>query len=72
MVLRIFQDDEAEGIENKLLKQTLEDTFNFLHYKLDKTGRTASIGVQYPDVTFEIICRKTEEQIVPRGYENVK
>lgn len=60
--------DETGEIEEELTKQTLEDLFNYLHYRLDKTGKPIRMTIMYEDVVFEITCHEVPEKIIPRGY----
>lgn len=61
--------DETGEIEKELLEQTIGSLFNYLHYKLDKTGNPVRMTIMYPDVVFEISCQEVPEKIVPRGYK---
>ena len=59
-----------EKIEEKLLESTLNDIFDFLHLKLEVSGKPeVIIGVQYLDVLFEISCKRVPEKVQARGFE---
>ena len=61
--------DETGEIEKEFVEQTIGSLFDYLHYRLDKTGRPVRISVMYQDVIFEISCEEVPGKIVPRGYE---
>ncbi|MBQ6344984.1 MAG: hypothetical protein IJI96_02615 [Methanobrevibacter sp.] len=63
--------DETGEIEEELTKQTIGSLFDYLHFRLDKTGKPVRIAVMYKDVIFEISCQEVSEKIVPRAFEDL-
>ena len=61
--MKLFRSKKQDDIEDMLLGQTLQETFDFLHAKMDEKEMPVRLGIMYQDVLFKITCEPVTDEL---------